>query len=70
MNLLARMTENGKTTGTYSDILPLRFLAAGWEAQYAHQLAADAQANEQTLAQMENDIQACLSADRARQCAA
>ena len=59
MNLLDRMAENGKTTtGTYSEVLPLRFLAAGWETQYASQLAADAKANEQTLAQMEKDIQA------------
>ncbi len=59
MGLLERMAENGTaTTGMYSDVLPLRFQVMGWKEQYARQLAADAEAKTQTLAQMERDTQA------------
>ena len=58
MGLLARMTENGRaTTGVHSEVLQLRFQVMGWKEQYARQLAADAEANTQTLAQMERDTQ-------------
>ena len=66
MGLLARMTQNGKaTTGAHPDVLELRLRVTGWQARYKRQLAADAKANKQTLAQLEQGIRARQVARRA-----